>query len=215
MGSLLQNAVLHQCKPQGLTSHAWKTVPTSAPLHRLQIPSGHFHQFHHGALLGLQMDICSPMDNHGLQRNNLHSHEVCQGLQGTFYSSLLFLTDLGVCKLFPSCLLTPLSQFALCSALYPFLHMLSQNHYQCHWKSQLALGAGCNSFCQTWKDKFLTEVTFASLSLPKPCHVSWVQGIKILTQSTLYLPVPRICLRYSRSFQLVLDTCTKAIIQSL
>lgn len=106
----------------------------SSPL--LQLPSGHFHLCRHGALLGLQMDICSTMEHLQpmLQGNNLHSHELCQGLQGKLYSSLPLLN-------WPWCLQSCFPQIysllshslLLCSALNPFLFVLSLNQYWCHW----------------------------------------------------------------------------------
>jgi len=58
-----------------------------------------------GPFHGLQVDICSTMDLHGLQRDNLPHHglqhelqgkTLCSGISST--SSCSFFTDLGVCR---------------------------------------------------------------------------------------------------------------------
>lgn len=98
-----------------------KNSPTCAPLHRLQLPSGCFHLFHHGVLLGLQMEIWCTMDHHGLQGNNLHSHELCRGLQRKLYSSLPLLNWPWCLQSFFPHIYSLLSHsLLLCSVLNPF-----------------------------------------------------------------------------------------------
>ena len=68
-----------------------------------QPPSG-IHLLWHGVLHGLQVDICSTMDLHGLQGDSLPHHGLHHGLQGNLCSgawstsSPSFFTDLGVCR---------------------------------------------------------------------------------------------------------------------
>ena len=62
------------------------------------------HLLRCGVLHGLQVDICSTMDLHGLQGHNLPHHGIYHGLQGKLcfgawsISSPSFFTDLGVCR---------------------------------------------------------------------------------------------------------------------
>ncbi|KAK4820738.1 hypothetical protein QYF61_004419 [Mycteria americana] len=66
-----------------------------------QPPSG-IHLLQHGVLHGMQVDICSTMDLHGLQGDSLPHHGLHQGLQGNLCSgawstlSPSFFADLGV-----------------------------------------------------------------------------------------------------------------------
>ncbi|KAK4827475.1 hypothetical protein QYF61_018711, partial [Mycteria americana] len=65
---------------------------------------GHTHLLQHGVLHGLQVDICSTVDLHGLQGDSLPHHGLHQGLQGNLCSSPWstsspsFFTDLGGCR---------------------------------------------------------------------------------------------------------------------
>ncbi|KAM9591464.1 uncharacterized protein ACIBXB_006257 [Morphnus guianensis] len=68
-----------------------------------QPPSG-THLLRRGVLHGLQVDICSTVDLHGLQGDSLPHHGLHHGLQGNLCSgawstsSPSFFTDLGVCR---------------------------------------------------------------------------------------------------------------------
>ena len=94
-------------------------------LHGLQLPSEHIHQLQCGVFHGLQVDMCSTVDLHGLQGDHLHHHGCLSGAAG---ESLLwhlehvvpsFFTDLGVCRVV-SPILTPLSHNC-CAAFFPLL----------------------------------------------------------------------------------------------
>jgi len=74
------------CAPHGVTA-SFKHPPA--------LVWGPFH--------GLQVDICSTMDLHGLQGHSLPHHGLYHKLQGNLCSSSLstsssFVTDLGVCR---------------------------------------------------------------------------------------------------------------------
>ena len=109
VGSLPQDTVLHellqhQSLPQGAVP-ARKPAPAWAPFHGPKFPSGHTHLLWHGVLHGLQVDICSTVDLHGLQRHNLCYRCLLYGLQGNLCScvwstssSSSSFSDLGVCR---------------------------------------------------------------------------------------------------------------------
>ena len=100
------------------------------------------HLFWCGLLHGLQVDICSTVDLHGLQGHSLPHHSLLHGLQGNLCSSAWstsspsFFTDLGACR---ALFLTYFqSSFWLLLLLYSaffftFLTMLSQRCYRCCW----------------------------------------------------------------------------------
>jgi len=90
---------------------------------------------------GLQVEICSTMDIHGLQGHSLPHHglhhelqgkALCSGISST--SSPSFFTDLGVCRVV---FLTPSHSSLNChltqSFFLPLLNMLSQRRYHCRW----------------------------------------------------------------------------------
>ncbi|KAK4832092.1 hypothetical protein QYF61_020707 [Mycteria americana] len=88
-----------------------------------QPPSG-THLLQHGVLHGLQVDICSTMDLHGLQGDTLPHHGLHHRLQGNLCSgawstsSTSFFTDLGVCRVVSltyshSCLWLQLRRFSI------------------------------------------------------------------------------------------------------
>ncbi|KAK4829526.1 hypothetical protein QYF61_005165 [Mycteria americana] len=114
-GAVLQEQTAPAWVPRGVTSPASKTAPVWAPLstgparnllqHRLstgsQPPSG-IHLLWCGALHGLQVDICSTINLHGLQGDSLPQHGLHHGLQGNLCSgarstsSPSFFANLGV-----------------------------------------------------------------------------------------------------------------------
>ncbi|KAK4810648.1 hypothetical protein QYF61_007385 [Mycteria americana] len=104
-----------------------------------QLPSGHIHLLRHGVLYGLQEDICSTVDLHGLQGDSLPHHGLHHELQGNLCpgawstSSSSFFTDLGVCRVvsltyshssFPAAVVQqflPLLKYVITEALPPSL----------------------------------------------------------------------------------------------
>ncbi|KAM9590481.1 uncharacterized protein ACIBXB_005737 [Morphnus guianensis] len=70
--------------------------------HGVTASFGRIHLLRHGVLHGLQVDICSTVDLHGLQGDSLPHHGLHHGLQGNLcsgawsISSPSFFTDLGV-----------------------------------------------------------------------------------------------------------------------
>ena len=90
------------CSGVGSSLHrsCWEPAPVWA-LHGITGSSGHIHLLQRGVLHGLQVDICSTVDLHGLQGNNLPRHGLLLGLQeknlcsGAQSISLLF-TDFSV-----------------------------------------------------------------------------------------------------------------------
>jgi len=95
---------------------------------RSQHPSG-IHLLWHRVLHWLQVDICSTLDRHGLQRDSLPHHSLLHGLQGNLCSSAwstsspCLFTDLGVCRVVSlTRILTPL--FLSCSAAGFFVFCL-------------------------------------------------------------------------------------------
>ena len=71
-----------------------------------------------GSSIGCSVDICSTVDLHVLQGHSLHHHCLLHGLQGnlcsgTWSTSSLSFTDLGVCRVV-SHILTPLSGWIFC-----------------------------------------------------------------------------------------------------
>jgi len=93
-----------------------------------------------GLFHGLQVDICSTVDLHGLQGHNLPHHGLHQGLQGKNLSSSIlstssssFCTDLSACRVVSFTLShSPLSTAVPEQFFFPFLNMLSQKHYHHH-----------------------------------------------------------------------------------
>ena len=89
------------------------------------------------SLHGLQVDICSTVELHGLPGDSLPHHGLPHGLQGNLCSgawstsSPSFFTDLGVCRAV-SLTYSHSSlrlQLLLCSNFSPFLNLLSQRRY--------------------------------------------------------------------------------------
>jgi len=90
-----------------------------------------------GVFHRLRVDLCSTMDLHGLQGDNLPHHGLHHELQGktlcsdvSSTSSPSFFTDLGVCRVVSltsshSSLLTAISPWVF----FPFLNILSQRCY--------------------------------------------------------------------------------------
>jgi len=157
-GSLPRGAVLQEqaapvspwgYKPcQQTCSGVGSSLHGSAGLDRSLLQCGAPHRvtnpFRHppapvwGPFHRLQVDICSTMDVHGLQGDNLPHHGLHHELQGktlcsgtSSTSSPSFFTDLGVCRVvfftsFHSFLFTAVSlQFFF----FPFFNMLSQRRY--------------------------------------------------------------------------------------
>jgi len=75
--------------PHGVTRPARRPAPVWAPLPGVTPSFGHIYLVQHEVLHGLQLDICSTVDLHGLQ-GNLYS--------GTWCTSPSSFTDLGVCR---------------------------------------------------------------------------------------------------------------------
>jgi len=193
MGAQALPANLLQC---GLLSLHGSTGPGRSLLqHGLpmgsQPPSG-IHLLRHGVFHSLQVDICSIVNLHGLQGDNLPHHGLHHRLQGkkNFCSSVWstsspsFFTDLGVCRVFSltsshSSLLTaislqvcPLLNYAITEALAPSLIGLALVSSRSVLEPA---GAGFirhrGSFSQ-----LLTEATSIAPPLPKPCHTNPKQG---------------------------------------
>ncbi|XP_049649849.1 uncharacterized protein LOC126035356 [Accipiter gentilis] len=109
-------------------------VPTGS-----QPPSG-THLLRRGVLHGLQVDICSIVDLHGLQGDSLPHQGLHHGLQGNLHSgawsisSPSFFIDLGVHRLVsPTCShSSPRGCFSLSQLFFSFLKMLSQRRYHYH-----------------------------------------------------------------------------------
>ena len=126
-GAVLQEQTAPAWVPHGVTSPASKPAPAWPPLstgprghgstgparsllqHGLptgsQHPSG-IHLLRRGVLHGLQVDICSTVDLHGLQGDSLPHHGLHHGCRGISApapgaspptSSPSFFTDFGVC----------------------------------------------------------------------------------------------------------------------
>ncbi|KAM9590835.1 uncharacterized protein ACIBXB_005885 [Morphnus guianensis] len=117
--AVLQAQTAPAWAPHGVTSPARKPAPW-APLSTdpqvlpgacssAGFPRGHSllretHLLRRGVLHGLQVDICSTMDLHGLQGDSLPHHGLHHRLQGNLCSgawstsSPSFFTDLGVCR---------------------------------------------------------------------------------------------------------------------
>ncbi|KAK4818194.1 hypothetical protein QYF61_008578 [Mycteria americana] len=102
--NLLQRGLL---SPQGHRS-CKEPAPVQGPTGS-QPPLG-IHLLWHGVLHGLQVDICSTMDLHGLQRDSLSHHGLHHGLQGnlcsgawstsspSFFTGLVFTSKTGLQK---------------------------------------------------------------------------------------------------------------------
>ena len=100
--NLLQRGLLSLQKSTGPARSLLQCgLPTGS-----QPPSG-IHLLQRGVLHGLQVDICSTVDLHGLQGDSLPHHGLPHGLQGNLCSSTWstsspsFFPDLGVCRVFP------------------------------------------------------------------------------------------------------------------
>uniref|UniRef100_A0A8B9MTF9 SPATS2-like protein n=1 Tax=Accipiter nisus TaxID=211598 RepID=A0A8B9MTF9_9AVES len=106
-----------------------------------QPPFG-IHLLRRGILHGLQVDISSTVDLHGLQGDSLPHQGLHHRLQGNLcsstwsISSLSFFTDLGVCRVGSlTCSHSSLQLLFLChsNSFFPFLKMLSQRRYLFCW----------------------------------------------------------------------------------
>ena len=126
--NLLQCGVLFPCGHRSCQ----ETAPVWAP-HRVTPPSD-IHLLWRGILRGLQVDVCSTINLHGLKGDSLPHHSLLHRLQGNLCSgtwstsSPYFFTDLGVCRV-----LTPLSG---CKCHYTGVFsslILSQRCYHHHW----------------------------------------------------------------------------------
>ena len=204
LGSQALPANLLQC---GLLSLHGSTGPGRSLLqHGLpmgsQPPSG-IHLLRHGVFHSLQVDICSIVNLHGLQGDNLPHHGLHHRLQGkkNFCSSVWstsspsFFTDLGVCRVFSltsshSSLLTaislqvcPLLNYAITEALAPSLIGLALVSSRSVLEPA---GAGFirhrGSFSQ-----LLTEATSIAPPLPKPCHTNPKQGCGAWVKKTIFI----------------------------
>ena len=87
---------------------------------------GCIHLLWRGVLHGLQVDICSTVDLHGLQGDSLPHHGLYHRLQGNLCpgtwstSSLSFFTDLGVYRVV-SLIFSLLSSAAVAQGFFPLL----------------------------------------------------------------------------------------------
>jgi len=144
-GSFPQGAVLQE-QAAPVWVHHGVTSPASKPA-SVRASHGVTGSFRHppaptwGPFHGLQVDLCSTVDLHGLQGDNLPHHGLSHELQGKTLcfsicstSSPSFFTDLGVCRIVSltsshSSLFTAVS---LPVFFFPFLNMLSQRRYHCH-----------------------------------------------------------------------------------
>jgi len=111
--------------------------PARAP-HRVTASFRHPPSPAWGLFHGLQVDICSIVDLHGLQGDSLSHHGLQHELQGknlcssvSSTSSPSFLTDLGVCRVvsFTSSHSSLSTAVSLQFFFFPFLNMLSQRRY--------------------------------------------------------------------------------------
>jgi len=91
------------------------------------IPRGHSFLWAHSSapVRGLQVDICSAVDLHGLQRDNLPHHDLLHRLHGNFYSGALSpspsLLTLVSAELFLSYILTPVSAIVYTAVFFSHL----------------------------------------------------------------------------------------------
>jgi len=130
------------CSGVGSSLHG-STGPGRSLLQR-RGPHGVTASFRHppalacGPFHGLQVDICSTVDLHGLQGDNLPHHGLHHKLQGkTLCSDILgtsspfFFNDLGVCRVvsFTSSHSFLSAAISLQFFFFPFLNMLSQRCY--------------------------------------------------------------------------------------
>jgi len=143
-----------------------------------------------GLFHGLQVDICSIMDLHGLQGYNLPHHGLhhelqgkglCSNILGTSFPSSFF-TDLGVCRVVSF----TLSHSSLYPAVSPpefFLPFLKYVVTEALLPSLIGLALGSGGFVLEPGDtgfirhggsfqQFLTEATSIALWLPKHCHAN-------------------------------------------
>jgi len=131
---------LKTCSSVSSSLHGSTGPGRSLLQHRLftvsQPPSG-IHQLQRGVLHRLQVDICSTVDLHGLQRHSLPHHGLQHRLQGNLCSvawstsSPSFFTDLCVCRVISLAYSYSSLQMqsVLCSNFSPFLNTLSQRRY--------------------------------------------------------------------------------------
>jgi len=150
-GEVFQEQAAPAWVPHGVTSPASKPAPAWAPLSTgpqvlagayssVELPTGSrhpsgIHLLQRGVFHRLQVEICSTVDLHGLQGENLPHHglhhelqckTLCSNISST--SSASFFTNLSVCRVVS---LTP-SHSSLLTAVspqvffFPFLNTLSQ-----------------------------------------------------------------------------------------
>ena len=110
--------------PRGVTSPARSLLQHGLSTGS-QPPLGHIPLLQHGVFHGLQVDVCSTINLHGVQGDSLPHHGLPHGLQGNLCSgawstsSPSFFTDLGVCRVVSltyslSHILSPLSSCNCC-----------------------------------------------------------------------------------------------------
>jgi len=149
-------------------------------------PSPGIHLLRRGFLHRLQVDICSTMDLHGLQRDSLPHHGLHHELQGkdlcfsiSSTSSPSFFTDLAVCRV-ASFTSSHSSLLTVISAQFFFLLLLNYVITEALPPSLigLALASGRPIFEPAstgfirhgGSSQLLTEATPIAPSLSKPCH---------------------------------------------
>jgi len=111
--NLLQHGILFLHRSTGPAKE-----PASAQASHRVIASLSIHLLQHGVLHGLQVDICSTVDLHGVQGDSLPHHglhhrlhgNLCSGTWSNFSPS--FFADLGVCRVI-SLTCSPLSLLLL------------------------------------------------------------------------------------------------------
>jgi len=166
---------------------SWQEPAPEWAAHRVTASFRHKCALAWGPFHGLQLDICSTVDLHGVQGDSLPHHGLLHELQGKTLcsgawstSSPSFSTDLGVCR---AVSLTS-SHFSLLTAIpqqvFPLLkYVIIEALPPSLMRSALASGgsvlepAGTGSIRHGgsfWQ--LLTEATPVAPLLPKPCHTN-------------------------------------------
>jgi len=127
-----RNTLLQHGSPKGS-----QVLPANLFQHRLPLvsqPLLDIHLLWCGVLHGLQVEICSTMDLHGLQGHSLPHHGLFHGLQGNLCSSTWstssasFFTDLGVCRVISLMHSHSSPSTAVPQQVFCLLQRITQNH---------------------------------------------------------------------------------------
>ncbi|KAK4818263.1 hypothetical protein QYF61_009968 [Mycteria americana] len=169
MGPFPWETVLHELLQRPVRSLLQHRLPTGS-----QPPSG-IHLLQHGVLHGLQVDICSTVDLHGLQGDSLPHHGLHHRLQGNLCSSAWstscpsFFTALGVCRVVSLTYSHSSLWLQLRSKFFPLLKYVIPEVLSISLMGSALASEQCCEY--SWQHE-LTETVYTALQQPLGSHSS-------------------------------------------